>query len=417
VSLFQPSINFAPAPPSLVSLPPPLPPPVPSTQWNGVASLALQHDWNTAEGLHARSGEALRQAGKARHTLAAVAAVQALAFVALMFRGSDGGWPPDARVAAGSAAFMTMLYFGLSRWARVAPLPAAIVGLAMHLTLWWTGFVYAWALVERRFGDDVARDVMRCDLLTLPKLLILIAFIRAVVAGARHRRLRAAFRQARSTTPPPLPLSPDAPARRLTGVGSAMALYVVLLYLCINMTANWGDGELTPSLYARLIGVNAIVVGTWAIACWRDVLRPLLRPVGVKWYVMSVPLGALTFLLATGWLYAVRAWAGVGGEVPGDDSTFSWEMKLLLSAVAPALVEEVAFRGAMFAGFARWLSDRETVIVTALMFMVLHVNVPAFPHLLAGGLLLGFVRLRTGSWVPCVFIHFTHNFLCLLAAG
>ncbi len=83
----------------------------------------------------------------------------------------------------------------------------------------------------------------------------------------------------------------------------------------------------------------------------------------------------------------------------------------------PAIVEEIAFRGIIFAAFLRSLKGWETVIVTALMFMVLHADVPAFPHLLLCGMIFGLLRLRSGSWLPGVFMHFTHNFLVLLSGS
>ena len=56
----------------------------------------------------------------------------------------------------------------------------------------------------------------------------------------------------------------------------------------------------------------------------------------------------------------------------------------------------------------------ETVIVTAAIFAILHLNLASFVHLLVIGLALGLVRLRSGSVYPGMILHFTHNFLCIL---
>jgi membrane protease YdiL (CAAX protease family) len=61
------------------------------------------------------------------------------------------------------------------------------------------------------------------------------------------------------------------------------------------------------------------------------------------------------------------------------------------------------------------MPTREAVLISALMFMVLHLAVLSFPHLLVIGLVLGYVRVRSGSLYPCMLLHFTHNLLVVLA--
>ncbi|NQT11773.1 MAG: CPBP family intramembrane metalloprotease, partial [Planctomycetes bacterium] len=60
------------------------------------------------------------------------------------------------------------------------------------------------------------------------------------------------------------------------------------------------------------------------------------------------------------------------------------------------------------------LGPRDALIVSALMFMVLHVAVLSFPHLLLMGLVLGYLRMKSGSLYPCMVLHFTHNLLVIL---
>jgi membrane protease YdiL (CAAX protease family) len=48
------------------------------------------------------------------------------------------------------------------------------------------------------------------------------------------------------------------------------------------------------------------------------------------------------------------------------------------------------------------------------MFMVLHLNPIRFPHTLALGLTAGIVRVRCKSILPCMVLHFCHNFFCVV---
>ena len=89
---------------------------------------------------------------------------------------------------------------------------------------------------------------------------------------------------------------------------------------------------------------------------------------------------------------------------------------LLHTAVIPALTEEVAFRGAILGGLRGVLSDRTAIIVSALMFAIMHLSVPSLIHLTLLGLILGTVRVRSGSIWPGIFVHAGYNAAIVLLA-
>jgi membrane protease YdiL (CAAX protease family) len=93
---------------------------------------------------------------------------------------------------------------------------------------------------------------------------------------------------------------------------------------------------------------------------------------------------------------------------------YGWGTVVLMICVEPAVFEEMAFRGVIFSALRIILSPMETVFVTALLFMALHLSPGNFPHTLALGLTAGFLRLRTGSLLPGMLLHFAHNFMCVL---
>jgi ABC-2 type transport system permease protein/sodium transport system permease protein len=90
---------------------------------------------------------------------------------------------------------------------------------------------------------------------------------------------------------------------------------------------------------------------------------------------------------------------------------------LLLAAfaVVPAIFEELCFRGFIFGSLRTRLSGAWTVIATALLFGLFHELL--FPGKLIPsallGLVLGWVRLRTGSVLPGMVLHAMHNGLVL----
>jgi membrane protease YdiL (CAAX protease family) len=91
---------------------------------------------------------------------------------------------------------------------------------------------------------------------------------------------------------------------------------------------------------------------------------------------------------------------------------------LVTLAFSPAIFEELCFRGFLFGALRTRLADDRTAIVSAILFGLFHEIL--FPgRFLAStflGLVLGWVRLRTASVIPCMMVHAVHNSL-LLTAG
>ena len=95
---------------------------------------------------------------------------------------------------------------------------------------------------------------------------------------------------------------------------------------------------------------------------------------------------------------------------------------LLSLAVIPAVFEELFFRGYLFSALARVLKPWLTILISALLFAVFHLVVRdslAIERLLPTwllGVVLGWVCVRTGSVLPGIVLHCTHNSLLLLVA-
>ena len=82
-------------------------------------------------------------------------------------------------------------------------------------------------------------------------------------------------------------------------------------------------------------------------------------------------------------------------------------------AVLPAFAEEFAFRGVVL-GLLRPYGQTFAVVGSALVFGIMHGNIQQIPFAFAGGLVFGFVAVRTGSLWPTVLMHFLNNGLSVL---
>ena len=83
-------------------------------------------------------------------------------------------------------------------------------------------------------------------------------------------------------------------------------------------------------------------------------------------------------------------------------------------AVMPAVVEEIAFRGLIQTQLGKVVKPSEALVLTAVLFAIIHVSVFSGIYLFALGLLLGFLRQRSGSLVPGITLHFLHNLAIVL---
>jgi uncharacterized protein len=150
--------------------------------------------------------------------------------------------------------------------------------------------------------------------------------------------------------------------------------------------------------------------------------------------------GAALAAAAAGYLVALAIPAGrtvVAGFAPADLTPLQLAFRaLVLIPVGVVACEEVAFRGVLLAVARRRLPDRSALAVTSVVFGLWHVSTalddarPAVSPVLAsasvagtvvltalGGVLFGWLRLRSGSVLAPVGLHLATNSAGLLAAA
>lgn len=86
----------------------------------------------------------------------------------------------------------------------------------------------------------------------------------------------------------------------------------------------------------------------------------------------------------------------------------------LLVVVAP-VTEEVLFRGLILRGFLANYSKRHAILLSALLFAVIHTNPWQFISAFVAGVLLAWLLIETGSLLPCLFAHAVANGTAWLA--
>lgn len=92
-----------------------------------------------------------------------------------------------------------------------------------------------------------------------------------------------------------------------------------------------------------------------------------------------------------------------------------WQLLLytFLVALVPAVCEEIMFRGLVLNGLAR-NGKHLAVIVSALLFMLMHGSPDQTVHQFILGLIFGYIVYYTGNLFLTIIIHFANNFIVLV---
>ncbi|MEM1484621.1 type II CAAX endopeptidase family protein [Oscillospiraceae bacterium PP1C4] len=98
-------------------------------------------------------------------------------------------------------------------------------------------------------------------------------------------------------------------------------------------------------------------------------------------------------------------------ELPQD--SFAAALFILNTIFIPASIEEFVNRGIVL-GSLRKYGDRFAIIVSALIFALLHRNMAQIPNAFLLGLAMGYFVVKTNSIWTGILIHFTNNLLVLI---
>ena len=90
-------------------------------------------------------------------------------------------------------------------------------------------------------------------------------------------------------------------------------------------------------------------------------------------------------------------------------------ISIILIGILPAFLEEMLFRGLMLNGFKENYSHKKTILITALLFGVIHLNPWQFVTAFIIGLIAAWVCLKIKSIVICVYMHLFNNLLFVFA--
>jgi uncharacterized protein len=162
------------------------------------------------------------------------------------------------------------------------------------------------------------------------------------------------------------------------------------------------------------------ILATTCVFGWRyrKSLAAQLRKGGFNHYEAWIAISLITPLLALNYGYHTWLTSLLGDKYTNPleelrKSGISEGTLIITFCLFPAVLEEIAYRGLVQHWLQAVLVPWRALVVASFLFAVTHLSVLSLPYLFLVGLLLGWVKQRTGSLYPSMLIHFVHNLVVI----
>ncbi len=129
-------------------------------------------------------------------------------------------------------------------------------------------------------------------------------------------------------------------------------------------------------------------------------------------------IGALAFVLnlfISNFFSIILSYIGYNPTYTSTSEGYNTFGKFLFNvisvAIMPALFEEFVHRGLILRGTSNLIGYKKAIILSSILFGLMHLNISQFFYATILGLLMGLVATMTRSIWPAVIIHFCNNFV------
>lgn len=149
----------------------------------------------------------------------------------------------------------------------------------------------------------------------------------------------------------------------------------------------------------------------------KEVLRLNKLSIGNGFIVVAIMLFALPIIGYVNYFIYLLI-SSIGRPIPNplpDINNFNELLSgIIVIAVSPAICEEVMARGVIMRGYERF-GKKTALVVSALLFSLMHRNIQSLVSIFIIGLILGYVVYRTNSIFAGMIVHFINNSFAVIA--
>ena len=142
----------------------------------------------------------------------------------------------------------------------------------------------------------------------------------------------------------------------------------------------------------------------------------ITKPINVKKLLLYILISAASFFALYPIIVCVDSLLSKCGvklsTLSYDLTTKNYFISLISLVIAPAVCEELLFRGIIFSGLKKH-GKIFSITITALMFIIFHMSISQTVYPLLMGLLLSVIMFYEQNIYYCIAVHITNNFLSL----
>lgn len=244
---------------------------------------------------------------------------------------------------------------------------------------------------------------------------------------------------------PPTPIAPIIPDRSIQRLGDAVGfplcmffiisyaiqysiVYAVMIFSAVfqvNGLAVFSDPNVEYVLTSMISLVTLTVPYLYTLKTTKSTFAELIpvKRVASSKLISLVMLGfgasALSNLASNILESVVNSLFGIQFENPAPEygsGPWSFILMLLCVGILPALLEEFAIRGVILGALRKKFSDTSAIVISSVLFGILHGNLQQIPFATLLGLLLAYTTVYTGSLLPAVLIHAVNNTISVVLA-
>ncbi|MFQ6749765.1 MAG: lysostaphin resistance A-like protein [Clostridia bacterium] len=137
------------------------------------------------------------------------------------------------------------------------------------------------------------------------------------------------------------------------------------------------------------------------------------KPISFKAVLLCIGISVCLIIFNTAFNSIYTMILQLFGYSPASSTITSYPLSMFLvalfaSAVLPAFCEEFANRGMLLNGLKK-LGVKKAIVISGLLFALMHLNVGQFGYAFMVGMFFAFVCIATGSIVPGIIMHFLNN--------
>lgn len=227
--------------------------------------------------------------------------------------------------------------------------------------------------------------------------------------------------------------SDDAGKVGIVSVLAPLILGLVITLICGGIVSNASNGELKLEDCLWFNIIYAFVAPLAFLLIWlfySRVAKVSYRAVNVKFKIgwkntlIAIAVGVISifglmyFTNTIDYLLQLCHYPielGLPSGIPFDN--FGWVvLYIFLFGLLPAIFEEIIFRGMILRGLRTNTDDVTAVLLSALMFALMHANLQQLIYPFLMGIILGWLAVRTGSTFASMIVHFVNNTFTIIMA-